>query len=88
MAAQQVNTAAGESDARDEPGAFWNEPGLTYWDRALNALGLDERDLPAAPEVETFPYGFPMGVYPAIDAVYTKAWKLRLADERAAGRGR
>ena len=83
MAAQQVRAAGGDSDA--EPGAFWNEPGRTYWDRALDALGVDRRDLPSVPEPEAFPYGFPMGVYPTIDAVYRKAWKLRLADERAAG---
>lgn len=76
MSAQQVESPG--SDLGLEPDGFWNEPDPSCWDRALAELGLERRALQPLPEGS---YGVPMGVSPTMDAVYTKAWELQLAEE-------
>lgn len=62
------------------PDGFWSEPGYHYWSSALDELGLDQRDLERVPEDE-WVVGFPIGLFPLIDAVYAKAWELRSEEQ-------
>lgn len=59
--------------------ARWNEPGLAYWNAAIEELGVDPGDLEELSVEETS--SVPIGQHALMDAVYTKAWELREAEE-------
>jgi hypothetical protein len=54
---------------------YWQTPGIEYWRRALEELGLDEqRDLEAVEEKPG--EAIPRGKYHTHDLVFERAWEI------------